>query len=198
MSDSICTFPGCDRELHGHGYCKTHRQQQRRGKPLTPIARRHGSIPLAERFWSKVDDRGPGCWLWCGNVRGEQGYGVIGINNKNYYAHRISWELTHGMPPAEGSVIDHICFNRLCVNPDHLRETTSQLNGEYRRRGNTPLPSSGIRGVYPIRDKWMARLKHQGVVYNLGHYADKEEAGRVVAAKREELFGFPEFQGQVK
>ncbi|OQW34501.1 MAG: hypothetical protein A4E20_10805 [Nitrospira sp. SG-bin2] len=38
-----CSFPGCDRGHHSMGYCKGHRQQQYRGRPLTslrPCARR--------------------------------------------------------------------------------------------------------------------------------------------------------------
>jgi hypothetical protein len=32
-----CTFPGCDRKSLSFGLCWTHYQQQRRGRPLTPI-----------------------------------------------------------------------------------------------------------------------------------------------------------------
>jgi hypothetical protein len=33
----LCSFDGCDRNSLAHGLCWTHYQQQRRGRPLTPI-----------------------------------------------------------------------------------------------------------------------------------------------------------------
>ena len=109
-------------------------------------------------------------------------------------AHRVAWELTRG-PIPESLLLDHICFNIICVNPQHLRIATTQLNNEYRHRGNKKIASSGFRGVYRAGDRWIARVVHEGVHYNLGRYDDKEEAGGAAAAKREELFQFPEFQG---
>lgn len=35
-----CTFPGCDRQHKGRGYCDVHLQQFRKGKELTPIKAR--------------------------------------------------------------------------------------------------------------------------------------------------------------
>jgi len=55
------------------------------------------------------------------------GYSRIRINNKNIQAHRWAWELVNGQIP-EGFVIDHICRNRKCVLPEHLRMVTQQEN----------------------------------------------------------------------
>lgn len=128
-----------------------------------------------------------------------QGYGCLSVDGRVEYAHRIAWKLTHKEAIPNGLVIDHICLNRDCVNPSHLRVTTRRLNNEYRTRGRVPVPESGIRGVYRATnsDKWLARVRYDGVVHNLGLYEDKEEAGRVVAAKRDELFQFPEYLGEV-
>lgn len=55
------------------------------------------------------------------------GYGVIGIDGKNVYAHRFSYEQSKGpIPP--GLVIDHLCRVHHCVNPDHLEAVTTQEN----------------------------------------------------------------------
>jgi len=55
------------------------------------------------------------------------GYSRIRINNKNIQAHRWAWELVNGQIP-EGFVIDHLCRNRKCVLPEHLRMVTQQKN----------------------------------------------------------------------
>jgi len=47
-----------------------------------------------------------GCWEWRKHVN-VHGYGIIRVNKKEKYAHRISWETFIG-PIAEGLTIDHL------------------------------------------------------------------------------------------
>lgn len=74
------------------------------------------------RFWSKVA-KGDGCWLWQASVLGRGGHGQftvrVGGKQLHLYAHRVSWELTHG-PIPEGQCVCHHCDVPLCVRPDHL------------------------------------------------------------------------------
>lgn len=80
------------------------------------------SRSLKERFWEKVNKRGPDeCWEWHGSK--VCGYGQIrqrrDEGGKMEYAHRISWELAYG-PIPEGKCVLHRYDNRGCVNPAHL------------------------------------------------------------------------------
>lgn len=189
---SPCSFHGCVYLTHSHGLCKSHRQQQLRGKNLSELGPTPGSIPIENRFWEKVD-KTPHCWVWVGHKR-PQGYGILNRNGRYEYAHRLVFEiLGHPPVPAE-MVVDHICFNSLCVNPAHLRIVTNKLNCEYSHRGSRKVPASGYRGVYRNHDKWMARVVHNGKNLNLGSFSNPEDASRVVAEKRRELFAYPEYQ----
>lgn len=49
------------------------------------------------------------------------------MHGRERRAHRFAWILAHGPIPA-GMYIDHICRVRSCVNPDHLRAVTPQVN----------------------------------------------------------------------
>src|SRR5574343_253294 len=76
------------------------------------------------KFLSKISIGGT-CWKWLSTK--VKGYGVIKQNKKMYYAHRISFEMFNGSLNKK-LVIDHICKNRDCVNPDHLRQVSRAIN----------------------------------------------------------------------
>jgi hypothetical protein len=77
--------------------------------------------PVAERFWSKVDKKGPlDCWEWTAGLR-RHGYGQFNVDTgrRSRPAHRIAWELHYG-PIHEGLHVLHRCDNPPCCNPAHL------------------------------------------------------------------------------
>ena len=76
-----------------------------------------------ERFWAKVDRRDEDeCWPWTGYVTA--GYGrFYPTRRKGVKAHRYAYELLIGPIPA-GLHLDHLCRNKLCMNPQHLEPVT--------------------------------------------------------------------------
>lgn len=86
----------------------------------------HASLALAARISTRSErDLDTGCVLWIGATKG--GYGVIVIDGRQRAAHRVAYELARG-PIAEGLVVDHLCENKLCVNPEHLDLVTPGEN----------------------------------------------------------------------
>jgi len=84
----------------------------------------HGATP-EERFVAKIDKSDDGCWNWTNVVSGT--YGRFYVDGKHVQAHRFSYELYVG-PIPDGLDLDHLCRNRLCVNPAHLEPVTRQEN----------------------------------------------------------------------
>lgn len=89
-----------------------------------------------DRFAAKVDLFAPnGCWNWTG-AKKQGGYGRVRINQIAYGSHRAVWEMFVG-PIPDGLLLDHLCRNPSCVNPDHLEPVTVREN---LRRGNHYSP----------------------------------------------------------
>jgi hypothetical protein len=88
---------------------------------------------LPERFWDKaMPCPMSGCWLWVGSTR--RGYGQAWSGDTVSPAHRYAYEAAHGALPS-GTVLDHLCRIRCCVNPAHLEPVSDRVNV---RRGNSP------------------------------------------------------------
>jgi hypothetical protein len=73
-----------------------------------------------DRFWSKVDRRGPDeCWLWLAG-RDKGGYGQIRINGKTERSNRIAYFLAYGPTALQVCHKPIVCHTPACCNPNHL------------------------------------------------------------------------------
>ena len=91
------------------------------------------TLPLYALFMRRVDKQENGCWYWTG-TKDRLGYGRVhdARDHCQRLAHRIGYELFKG-PIPEGLMLDHLCRNPSCVNPDHLEAVdafTNQARGE--------------------------------------------------------------------
>ena len=80
-----------------------------------------------KNFYSKIKILPNGCWEWQAKIHNPTGYGHLFINRKTFLAHRISYILHKGTIP-NGLVVNHLCRNRKCVNPNHLEVITLKEN----------------------------------------------------------------------
>ena len=77
------------------------------------------------RFRHEIDPSS-GCWIWQGAVS-SSGYGNRWVEGKTVLAHRFYYEELVGTIPSDLQ-IDHLCRNKLCVNPEHLEAVRPAVN----------------------------------------------------------------------
>lgn len=67
----------------------------------------------------RIGETDTGCWQWQPST-GSHGYGNAYNGTTVVLAHRMSFEAFRG-PILNDLTVDHICRNRTCVNPAHMR-----------------------------------------------------------------------------
>lgn len=111
----------------------------------------------AERFWKKVDKRGPDeCWPWLASTSGhskkypnKEPRGGIRINKRRIPATRAGWFIHYGFDPYPLHVL-HTCDNGLCCNPAHWFRGTNKeniLDRNLKGRGGRKINADIVRTI---------------------------------------------------
>ena len=137
-------------------------------------------------YWRKKTAKKIVVGMEAGTFRHNDGYRQIMIDCKVYRTHRLIFLYHHGWTP---EIIDHVNQDPTDNRVENLRSATRVENAY--NCAMRPDNTSGTKGVTWCKNKrkWVARVYVDRTCINLGRFADKEEAVRIVKAARIQYHG---------
>jgi hypothetical protein len=124
-----------------------------------------------------------------GTICPTTGYRRVRLGGKRkVQAHRLAWLLHYGVDPYPLE-IDHIDGDRSNNAIGNLRAVTRSQN-QFNRQLNQNN-TSGFKGVYCVKGRWLALVTHEGQRQTIGRFDTAEEAAaawRAAASAQRGLF----------
>lgn len=136
--------------------------------------------------WKVTRARGARAGAIAGSIS-KDGYGLIGIDGRNYPAHRLAWLHYHGVWP-KGD-IDHVSLDKLDNRIINLRPASRSQN-----MANTTAHRdnhSGLKGVFfdRRRQRWASMITKDGRRKWLGYFDTAELAHAAYTRAADVMFG---------
>lgn len=141
----------CEKPILAKKMCSKHYTRfKNHGSPFTVKSPRGE----AQKFIKNIPET-DNCIIWPFKAHYKNGYGSVLLNGKLTGAHRAACIIYHGPPPTEQHQAAHLCGDKKCVNPRHIRWATASENAQ----------DKIIHGTDSIGEKNpMAKLKASDVV----------------------------------
>jgi hypothetical protein len=122
---TLCCVDGCSKSIFSSQLCSSHYYKKRTYGSVT------GGVDYQKkaqsRFLSSFERIPSGCHLWI-KSKDRYGYGKLSTMRKSVQAHRFAWEFYNQQKIPEKMVVMHMCNNKSCVNPEHLKLGTQKEN----------------------------------------------------------------------
>lgn len=92
-------------------------------------------VTVTQRFIEKITIT-DSCWEWKGSLF--KGYGSFYYQGKKIKAHRFSYMYFNKLPylPEPHLHVHHTCYNKSCVNPNHLKLLSAEEHGKIEGKFN--------------------------------------------------------------
>lgn len=162
-----CSVDGCASRAVSRGWCSKHYSRWLKYGAINAKKTAGTGEPLAflkSAAAMQADD----CIAWPFAMSPKSGYGVFQIGGSTTPAHRMQCTLVYGQPPTSEHQAAHLCGNRICVNPRHIRWSTrlenaaDQIIHGTRNRGER----QGSAKLTRDQVKEIRRLKTEGISGN--------------------------------
>jgi hypothetical protein len=121
--------------------------------------------PINEFHPNVIPEPNSGCWIWVGPGKI---YGSTRFKYGHSLAHRVSYHEHKGAIP-EGLDLDHLCKNKVCVNPNHLEPVTRSVNmlrthGDHCLKGHLLCEGNLVKLTGKRRNMRRCRICHNDLM----------------------------------